>query len=79
MNRAIACTASWLAALLLQTFSPTAAATPKAAEHENAPVTFGAEKPKPKANATIKKTAAKPAKTVSRTRQTHATSSKHRK
>jgi len=48
----------WLVAAVIPVFSGMALATPKAAEHEDAPVTLGADVAKPKLSAKT----AKPAK-----------------
>ena len=79
MKRRTAWTTLSLVAFAIQCTSTSAWAIPKAAEHENAPVTFGAEAPRPKNKAVIKKDAHPKVKSSSRAKQTHAVASKHRK
>ena len=74
-----ALTAGWIAITASLLVCPTAFATPKAAEHENAPVTFGADSPKPKKLAVTKKPVPPKGTSAPRAKQTHATGSKRRK
>lgn len=62
MNRITAGLSGWLVAITLVTLSFPASALPKAAEHENAPVTFAADATRPKIAAPQKKPDPKKAK-----------------
>lgn len=79
MNRTLNHSVCWLAAIVIQSIGLPAFATPKAAEHENAPVTFGAEARKPKPAQTAKKAVQTKIKSEPRKNQNHATGTKHRK
>ena len=70
----------WLLAAALAAFSGTALATPKAAEHENAPVTYGADIPHPRLSAKVgKPVRAKPAKKTRPAAKSPARKTVHRK
>ena len=79
MNRPLNRSVCWLTAIMIQSIGLPAFATPKAAEHENAPVTFGAEAPKPNPAQTTKKAVQTKTKAVSRKSQSHTVAAKHRK
>ena len=55
MHRQCFRAAIWLAVFALGLASPLASAVPKAAEHGEAPVTYGADVPRPKAGQVAKK------------------------
>lgn len=79
MKRPLVGAACWLAAFAILSTSLPASAVPKAAEHENAPVTFGTETPKPPKTQIVKKSAPAKTKSVSHNRRAHATGARHRK
>ena len=79
MKLRTALAAGWISMTAVLLTCPMAFATPKAAEHENAPVTFGMDAPKPKKVAVAKKPVPPKGMSAPRAKQTHATGSKRRK